>query len=171
MKRIGHCSCLLVPNYSCVLLRLFNPFFFIWGLSCPSSIQASISLNCLKLWIFTQLSSSILWWHWLFTKNPRSLLAWKSGLKVPFLALGRSCPLKTILLSDLVGCDSPLQIVMAFWRTIIVSRGLSHPTQKVWIQTKRVPNCDYYSICRGLWQPNEWAALPSHNISGRFFQG
>jgi hypothetical protein len=65
------------------------------------------------------------------------VLAWKSGLKVPLLPLGRSCPLQTILLSDLVGCDIPLQIVMAFWRTIIVSRGLSHPTQKVQIQTKR----------------------------------
>ncbi len=35
------------------------------------------------------------------------------------------------LLSDLADCDSPLQIVMAFWGTIIVSRGLSHPTHKV----------------------------------------
>ncbi len=49
-----------------------------------------------------------------------------------------------MLLNDLVGCDSPQQIVMAFWHTNIVSRGLSHPTQKVWIQTKRVPNCHYY---------------------------
>jgi hypothetical protein len=30
---------------------------------------------------------------------------------VPFLALGRSCPQQTILLSDLAGCDLPLQIV------------------------------------------------------------
>ncbi len=66
------------------------------------------------------------------------VLAWKSGLKVPFLPFGRSCPLKTILLSDLVGCDSPL-------RTILFSRGLSHPTGG--------------------------AALPSDNISGRFFKG
>jgi hypothetical protein len=58
-------------------------------------------------------------------------MAWKSGLKLPFLPVGRSCPLQTILLSDLVGCDSPLQIVIAVWLTIIVSRGLSHPTQKV----------------------------------------
>ncbi len=58
-------------------------------------------------------------------------MAKKSGLKVPFLLLGRSCPLQTILLSDLVECDSPLQIAMAVWRTIIVSRGLSHSTQKV----------------------------------------
>ncbi len=27
-----------------------------------------------------------------------------------------SCPLQAILLSDLFGCDSPLQIVMAVWR-------------------------------------------------------
>jgi hypothetical protein len=52
-------------------------------------------------------------------KNPSIVLAWKSGL-------------------------SPLQLVMAIWCTIIVSRGLSHPTQKVKIQTKRVPNCQYY---------------------------
>jgi hypothetical protein len=32
------------------------------------------------------------------------------------LHLGPSCPLQTILLSDLVGCDSLLQIVMAVWR-------------------------------------------------------
>ncbi len=38
------------------------------------------------------------------------------GLKVPLLRLEPSCPLQTILailLSDLVGCDSPLQIVLA----------------------------------------------------------
>jgi hypothetical protein len=51
--------------------------------------------------------------------------------------LGRSCPLQTILLSDLAGCDSPLQIILAFWRTIIVIRELSHLTQKVWIQNKK----------------------------------
>jgi hypothetical protein len=50
---------------------------------------------------------------------------------VPILPLGHSCPLQTLLLSDLVGCDRPLQIVMVFWCTVIVSRGLSHPTQKV----------------------------------------
>jgi hypothetical protein len=36
------------------------------------------------------------------------VMAWKSGLKVPFLPLGHCCPLQTILLSDLIGCDSPL---------------------------------------------------------------
>jgi hypothetical protein len=68
-------------------------------------------------------------------------LTWKSGLKVPFLPLGPSGPLQTILLSDLVGCeyDSPLQIcsngsLAHFFcirsaPNIIVSSGLSHPTQ------------------------------------------
>ncbi len=45
------------------------------------------------------------------------VLAWKSGVKVPLLSFGRSSFLQTILLSDLVGCDCPLQIVMTLWRT------------------------------------------------------
>jgi hypothetical protein len=44
----------------------------------------------------------------------KNLFAWKSGLKVPVLPLEPSCPLRTILLSDLVGCGS-LQIVTAIW--------------------------------------------------------
>ncbi len=71
-------------------------------------------------------------------------VAWKSGLKVPLLPVGLPCPLQTILLSGLVGCESTMQIVMAIWRTIIVSRGLLCLTQKVKIKTKRAPNCHYY---------------------------
>ncbi len=41
----------------------------------------------------------------------------KSGLKVTLLPLGPPCPLQTILLSDLVGCDNPLLIIVAIWRT------------------------------------------------------
>jgi hypothetical protein len=80
-------------------------------------------------------------------------MAWKSGLKVPLLPLGPYCPLQTIFLSDLVGCNLPLQTVMAVWRNfffnmegqtaIIDSSGLSHPTQKIPIE-KSVPNCHYY---------------------------
>ncbi len=68
---------------------------------------------------------------------------------MPLLPLGPFCPLQTMLLSDLVGFDSPLQIEMAVWppflelearqTAIIVSSGLSHPTG--------------------------WAALHSENIS------
>jgi hypothetical protein len=79
-----------------------------------------------------------------FKKTLGLVLARKTGLKVPLLPLGGSCPLQTILLSDLVGFDSPLQIVKAVWCTIIGSKGLSHPTQKAQIQTKRAPNCHYY---------------------------
>ncbi len=60
-------------------------------------------------------------------KIPGLVLPCNSGLKVPLLPLGRSCPLQTILLSDLVGCDSPLQVVMAIW----------HP---FWNLTKFAPN-------------------------------
>jgi hypothetical protein len=113
-----------------------NLFLFIRGLSCPGCIQTSLSLNCLKL---TTEYLDFLTTHkcllvscgdiGFFKQNPRSSISLELGLKVLFLPLVRSCPLQTIMLSDLVGCDSPLQIVMAFWCTITVSRGLSHPTQ------------------------------------------
>jgi hypothetical protein len=119
--------------------------------------------------ILSYSSSCILWWHWLFKRNLGLVLAWKLGHKVPFLPLGRSRPLQTILLNDLFGCDSPLQIEMAFWHTFIVSSGLSHPTRKVWILIKRAPNCHYYP--QMLSHPTGWAALPSDDISGRCFQG
>jgi hypothetical protein len=129
-------------------------------------IQASLSLNCLKLTIpgcpcnCLPVSCSDIDF---LTKILGLVLAWKSGLKVPLLPLGRSCPMKTILLSDLVRCDSPLQIIMSIWRTIIDRRGLSHPTQKIQIQAKSVPNCHYY-ICRGLSHPAGRATLLSDNI-------
>jgi hypothetical protein len=63
-----------------------------------------------------------------------------------------SCPLQTILLSDQVGSDSPLQIVIAIWCTflkletrqtvIIATSMLPHPTQQVQIQKNS--NCHYY---------------------------
>ncbi len=112
----------------------FNPFLFIRGLSCPSCIKAALSLNCLKLTIpgFPHNCLPVSCGDIVFLKKILGpVLAWKSGLKVPFLLLGPSCPLQTILLSDLAGCDSPLQIVMAYWHTTLFSRGLSHSTQKV----------------------------------------
>jgi hypothetical protein len=92
-------------------------------------------------------------------------LAWKSGLKVPLLPLGHSCPLQTILLSDLVGCDSPLQKVMAHLCNIIVSRGLSHPTQKV--QFKQKGRQTAITICRGLSHPTGRAALQMQMLNER----
>jgi hypothetical protein len=64
-------------------------------------------------------------------KNPRSSIGLEIRPQSAFSAYRGPLPLQTILLRDLVGCDSPLQIVMVFCRTIIFSRGLSHPTQKI----------------------------------------
>ena len=74
----------------------FNPFLFIRGLSCPSCIQASLSLNCLKLTTpgipYNCLSVSC-GDIGFFEKILGLEMAWKSGLQVLFLPLGRSCPL------------------------------------------------------------------------------
>jgi hypothetical protein len=45
------------------------------------------------------------------------VLAWKSGLKVPLLHLGSSCPMPAILLSDLAGCGGLLQRDLGVSRT------------------------------------------------------
>jgi len=141
-----------------------NPFLIIRGLSCPCCVQTSLSLNCLKLTTpgfpyncllvscdDTDLKKYIL----------GQILAWKSGLKVPFLPRGRSWPLQTILLSYLVGCDSPLQIVIAVWRPFF--------------QSWRAPNSHYYSICRGMSHPTGTAITIcrglSHPTGHIFFKG
>jgi hypothetical protein len=51
---------------------------------------------------------------------------------------------------------------------IIVSSGLPHPTQQVPILKKRLNG---HTNCRGLLHMTGLAALPSENISQRFFQG
>ncbi len=95
-----------------------NTFLFIRGLSCTSSVQTSLTQNCHKLTIPGFPYTVFL--YLVMTLSLKKIIclvkAWKSGLKVPLLLLGPSCPLQTILLSDLVGCDSPLQIVMVIWR-------------------------------------------------------
>jgi hypothetical protein len=88
-----------------------------------------------------------------------SIVAWISDLKVPLLPLGPSCPLQTILLNDLVGCGSPLQILMSLWRTFynfkhakqplyVVCSGLLQPTRQVQI-LKKVRQMAIL-ICSGL---------------------
>ncbi len=106
-------------------------------------------------------------------------LTWISGLKVPLLPLGPSCHLQTILLSDLVGCDSPLQKVMAFWCTffkfeacqtaIIVCSWLLHQTQQVQI-LKKVRQMAILICSRPLYLTG-WASQSYENISRRFFHG
>ena len=91
---------------------------------------------------------------------------------MPLLPLGHACCLQNILLSDLVGSDRTLQIVLNVWCTflkcearhtsILVSSGLSHLTQEV--QTQKEVHQTGIAICRGLAHPPGWAALPSENI-------
>jgi hypothetical protein len=47
----------------------------------------------------------------LFEKILGIVMAWNLGLKVPLLPLGPYSPPQTILLRDLVGCDTPTQQV------------------------------------------------------------
>ncbi len=104
----------------------------------------------------------------------------KSGLKVSLLPLGSSCPVQTILLNILVCRDSPLQIVMPFWRTffkkisvrqtaIIVSCGLSHPPRK--FKIKKVQQTAVLPSTEGChtWLDGEHCSLRTYH--GFFFQG
>ena len=133
-----------------LLARIYrNPFLFIRGLSCPSCIQASLSLNCLKLTIPNFLATVFL--HLVVTlalkKNPRYSIGLEIRHQSAFTAFRALLPSANYSAEwPLVGYDSPLQVVMAFWRTIIVSRGLSHPTQKFWIQTLPCPLITYQGI-------------------------
>ncbi len=89
---------------------------------------------------------------------------------------GPSCPLQTILLSNLVWFDSTLQIVKvathtflkfeARKMTIIVCSRLSHPTQQVQILKKVHQTA--ITICSGLSHPTGQTASPSENTSQRF---
>jgi hypothetical protein len=97
------------------MINKYNyPFLSITGLSLPSQCSDIINpkLSTVKLTIprlpYNLLPVSC------GDIGPKS----SNGLKVP---LGSSCPLQTILLSDLVGCDSPLQIIMAVWRAVFLN--------------------------------------------------
>jgi hypothetical protein len=102
------------PSFPSLPLNcIFNHFLFIRGLSCPRSVQTSLSQNCLKLTI-PRFPHILLLVSWLIRKKCiGQVLAWKSASNCHF-AFKASCPLQTIPLSDfLVGHSSPLQIVMA----------------------------------------------------------
>jgi len=114
----------------------------------------------------------------LLKNNPRSSMAWKSGLKVPLLPVRISCTLQTILLSDLVWCDRLLQIVMVFGALFLNLKRAKQPvvraagchTRPSKLKLKKsAPN--YHYNLQQLSHPTGWAALPSENISQRLFQG
>jgi hypothetical protein len=102
------------------------------------------------------------------------VLAWKSGLKVPLLHLGPSCPLQTILLSDPNRCDNPLQILMDVWRIFFNLKGAMQPllsaegchTRSRKFKFKKVLSLEYRRLPRVRWsQRMIWCYSPlSHNV-------
>jgi hypothetical protein len=93
-------------------------------------------------------------------------LAWKSGLKVSLLPLESSCPLQTILLSDLVMRQAATDSMAnrhAFFNfkgrqtAIFVSSGLPHPTQQV--QILKYVRLTAITICYGLSHPDKFIAI------------
>jgi hypothetical protein len=127
-------------------LTMLNHSYLFRGLFCPLSVQTSLTQNCLKLSIFGFPYTSFLY----LVMTLIIVWAWKSCFKVSLLSLGSSCPLQTILLSDLVICDSQLQIVVAVQHTFLKFEEAFQTTIIVssWLQ-----------LLTG------WAALPSENIS------
>jgi hypothetical protein len=89
-----------------------SPFLFTSGVSCLKRVQTSLSQNCLAnyTWFFCN-CHPVSWPSIGLEIRPQSTI---------ILPLGPSCPLQTILLSDLVGCDSPLQIVVAVWHHTVL---------------------------------------------------
>jgi hypothetical protein len=152
-------------------LGLVNPFVFIRGLSCPNWIKASLSLNCFKLTIpgFPHNCLPVYCGDIGFLKNILGLvLAWKSGLKVPFLPLWRSCP------SANYSADWSGRV----WQPTADSNDLLAPllstvgchTRPRNFKFKQKVRQTSITICRGLSHPTGLAALLSDNISGRFFK-
>ncbi len=82
-----------------MFVSLTSPFLFfliLLPLQCSEIINSKLSeANYTR--ISSQPHSSFLWWHWLFLKSTGQVSACKSGIKVPLLPLGPSCPLQTIL--------------------------------------------------------------------------
>jgi hypothetical protein len=95
-------ECLVIYQEDISILRIstrsiliyFNPFLFIKGLSCPRTVQTSLTQNCLKLTIRTvlyldNLSNSFLFFVVTLVLNKYicKVLVWKSLPLLPFKAL------------------------------------------------------------------------------------
>ncbi len=173
---------------------MFNPFIFIRGLSSPSSgVQTVLTRYCLNIPGFPYNLLPVCCGNTGFKKKLGLVLACKSGLRVPLLPVRPSCPLQTILLRDLVGCDRPLQIVNEVWHTffqfevhqtaIIVSSCMAVTPCPGSSNLKKSPlNCNYYlqkavipdwigSICplRTYHSFFSRAEKPSENINTHLF--
>ncbi len=133
-------------------------FFFtllIRGLSCPSCIQASLSRNCLKLTIpgFPYNCLHVSCGDIGFKKNPWSSI----GLEIR----SRSTAFWALL---------PSANYSAEWsEPLLLAEGCHAQPKKFKFKQKGCQTAN--TICRGLSHTTGRAALPSDNISGRFFQG
>ncbi len=109
--------------------------------------------------------------------NKKHRSSWKSGLKRPLLHLGPSCPLQTILLSDLVRCGIPLQIVMPVWHAFLFETCQTAITYSLQRAAKPYPaksnskivHQTAILICNVLFLPTGWAALHSDNLLRSLF--
>jgi hypothetical protein len=121
-------------------------FLFIRGLSCPICIQASLSPYCLKLTMpgYPHKCLPVSCGDIGFKKNPMSSIGLEIRPQSAFSAFRALLPSANYS-AEWSGpvWQQPSSLHMSFWRTIFVSRGLSHLTQKAWIQTKRAPNFHY----------------------------
>ncbi len=94
----------------------FNPFLFIRGLSCPNSVKTSLTQNCPKLTIpgfpynILPVSCGDIGF---LKKNPK----FSVGLEIRPCAFTAFCPSCRLKLFCWGGCNSPLQKVLAVWRT------------------------------------------------------
>jgi hypothetical protein len=96
-----------------IYFRKATLLLFIRGLSCPCSVQTSVTQKYLKLIIpgFPDNLLSVSCGDTCFKKKNRSSVGLEIRPQSAYTPLGPSCPLQTILLNDLVGYDSPLDIV------------------------------------------------------------
>jgi hypothetical protein len=99
------------------LKNCINPFLFIRGLFCPS-VLTSLTQNCLKLTIpgFPYKCLPVSWGDIGFKKNPRSSTGLEIRPQSAFTAFRALLPSANNS-EGWSGCDSPLQVVMAVWRT------------------------------------------------------
>ncbi len=126
-----------------------------------------IVLSLLYLYFLSTSFLFLVWWHWHL----------KHCLRVSLLTLGPSCPLLTILLSDLVECGRLLQKVMAVWRTFFFilnapnSHYSLHLTQHACSNSKERGTYGHFYLQRAFLP--DWIGITAlwGHITGVFFQG
>jgi hypothetical protein len=146
----------------------FNPFLFIRGLSCPSCIQASLSLSCLNLTIpgFPHNCLPVSCGDIGVLKNPRSSIGQEIRPQSAFSDFRARLPSANYSAEWSGWVWQPSADSTGFWHTTLFSRSCHIRPRK--FEFKQKGRQAAISICRGLSHPTRGAALPSDNISGRF---